>query len=214
MAIVGCGALGNIIADNLVRAGTGKLLLLDFDKVDLSNLHRQTLFTEEEIGESKVIAAQRRLEKVNSEVQIEIANTRLTRENQEQWLNNYQILIDATDSFQTSLELNAFAVQKQKPMVFGGIAGEEGNIMVYQPGGPCLACVAPQDVSDIPTAQTHGIIPTVPIAAGSIMATEALKCAVRSPFVLRKWWKFHLWETSSTFYSLEKNKRCLVCSEY
>ncbi len=214
IAVIGCGALGTIIADNLTRAGVGELFILDFDTVDESNLQRQVLFTEENIGEKKVVAAKKRLKMVNSQVLINIRDGRLTRDNQDQLLEGYDCLIDATDNIECSLLLNEFAVHNRVNMVFGGIAGEEGNIMVYQPGGPCLACIAPSDLSAVPTAQTHGIIPSLPVTTGGIMVTETLKCLLNSPSLLRRWLKFHLWDTSWRLYEIDKNPGCTICRDY
>lgn len=214
VAIIGCGALGSIISDNLARAGVGELHIFDHDVVDISNLQRQVLFTEEDIGKKKVAAATKRLSSINSQTRINTGEVIITRGNCGELLKGMDLLIDATDDIQTSLVLNEYAVRNKLPMVFGGIAGEEGNIMVYQPGGPCLACVVPLDLSAVPTAQTHGIIPSLPVVAGGIMVTEALKCLVKSPDILRKWWKFHLWKISSDLYELTKNPHCTNCRDY
>jgi len=208
--VIGCGALGNVISDCLVRSGIGFLRILDDDIVDLSNLQRQILFTMDDIGKHKVQCAGERLSQINPEIRLEMIRDRLQEDSAERFFDQMDIVVDATDSFSTSLLLNRLCVRQGIPLVFGGIAGSFGNLMTIIPKGPCLACFASDDC-EIPTARQQGMLGPLVLSAGSIMASEVLKLAVGHP-VNTQWFCMDLWKGSFRYYEVPINPHCEVCS--
>lgn len=145
--LVGCGALGTVIADALVRAGVGRLRLIDRDIVEQSNLHRQLLFTEADAAEAlpKAEAARRALRAINRDVCIECLVADFAPQNAERLADGNQVIVDGTDNFETRLLINDVAVKQSLPYVYGGAVGVTGTWFTVLPpalgGGPCLRCV-------------------------------------------------------------------------
>jgi adenylyltransferase/sulfurtransferase len=143
--LVGCGALGTALANLLVRAGLGKLRIVDRDFVEASNLQRQTLFEEADARESlpKAVAAERRLIAVNSEAKIEGVVADVTSANVHDLLGNFPLVLDGTDNFETRLLINDYAVSRNVPWVYAAVVGSYGVTMTVRPGETaCLACLA------------------------------------------------------------------------
>ncbi len=143
--LVGCGALGTALANLLVRAGLGKLRIVDRDFVEASNLQRQTLFEEADAREAlpKAVAAERRLIAVNSEAKIEGIVADLSSANVHDLLGNFPLLLDGTDNFETRLLINDYAVSRSVPWVYAAVVGSYGVTMTVRPGETaCLACLA------------------------------------------------------------------------
>jgi len=178
--VCGCGALGSVIADTLVRAGVGFVRLVDRDFVEVDNLHRQVLFTEEDAAAQlpKAVAAAARLAKVNSTVQIEPVVADLNANNIRSLADDVQLIVDGTDNFETRYLLNDYAVAQGKPWVFGGCVGAEGQTLAIVPGEtPCLACIMPEPppVAALPTCETAGVLGPIVNVIASLQAMEALK---------------------------------------
>jgi len=183
VVIIGCGALGTNIATFLVRAGIGKVRIVDRDFIEYHNLQRQILFDEEDIkaGLPKAIAAERHLRKVNSSVEIEgiVADANYT--NIERFCSSADVILDGLDNFETRLLINDVALKHKIPWVYGGAIASNGMTMTIIPGEtPCLRCVSPvlPDPGTIPTCETAGIVGTVPAVIGALQATEAIKILV------------------------------------
>ncbi|HET8524285.1 MAG TPA: ThiF family adenylyltransferase [Thermomicrobiales bacterium] len=180
---VGCGALGSASAELLTRAGIGRLTLIDRDYVELHNLQRQSLFSEEDVAEHvpKAAAAARRLEAINGEVEIRPEITDLHAGNAERLLADADIILDGTDNFETRYLINDVAVKFGIPWVYGGVIASGGSTMTIRPEEtPCLRCVFPDppEPGSVPTCDTAGVIgPAVQIVA-AIQAAEAMKLAV------------------------------------
>jgi molybdopterin-synthase adenylyltransferase len=142
--VVGCGALGTAVANLLVRAGVGRLRIVDRDFVEDSNLQRQTLFEEADAREAlpKAVAAERRLRSINSDVRVEGLVADLTPENAASLLTGFHVLLDGTDNFETRLLLNDYAVAHSTPWVYAAVVASYGVTMVIRPGQTaCLACL-------------------------------------------------------------------------
>lgn len=180
VVIIGCGALGTVQADALCRAGVGKLRLIDRDIVEASNLQRQTLFGEQDVIDAlpKAVAAQRRLQQVNSEVQVEAVVADLNPRNIEAHLQGAQCLLDATDNFEARFLVNDAAVKQGIPWIYGAAVGSYGLSMTILPGQtPCLRCVfesVPPPGSS-PTCDTAGVLAPIVNLIASIQVAEALK---------------------------------------
>ena len=180
MLVCGCGALGSVVADLLVRAGVGYLRIVDRDFVELDNLHRQVLFTEQDAAEQlpKAVAAHRRLAQVNSLVEIDSVVADVNASNIRHLTADMDVLVDGTDNFETRYLLNDLAVEQNLPWVFAGCVGAEGQTMAIIPGQtPCLSCFLPEPppASSQPTCETAGVLGPLVGVIASLQAMEALK---------------------------------------
>ncbi|MDO9045670.1 MAG: ThiF family adenylyltransferase [Methanobacteriaceae archaeon] len=177
VVIVGCGALGTVAANNLARAGVGHITIIDRDFVELSNLQRQMLFEEEDVGEPKALAAAKRLNAINSEIEIEPIVADLNHTNVQEILKDASVVLDATDNIQTRMLVNDVCVQYEIPWIYTGAIGTSGMIMNLLPDGPCLRCLYPNipQAGSLPTCDTLGVLNTATAIMGSMESTEALK---------------------------------------
>jgi len=183
VALVGAGALGSTIADLLVRAGIGRLTLIDRDYVELHNLQRQTLYTEEDVRDytPKAMAAAERLALINSSVEVRPVVADVNSLSIAQLTESADILVDGTDNFETRYLINDLAVQSGRPWVYGGVIATYGMTMTIIPGETaCLRCVFPDapDAGSAPTCDTAGVFgPSVHVIS-SLEASEAIKLAL------------------------------------
>jgi adenylyltransferase/sulfurtransferase len=196
--LVGCGALGTVLAEQLVRAGVGMLRIVDRDVVELSNLQRQTLFEESDAAESvpKAVAAERRLKRINSRVTVEPLVTDFDAVNAEE-LAGVDLILDATDNVETRYLINELAVKRGIPWVYGACVGTEGRVMTVRPGATaCLRCVFPEPpgAGELPTCDTAGVLGPAAGAVASLQAADAIKiltgnedAVVRQMLVLDVW---------------------------
>ncbi len=202
-AIVGCGALGCVIADTLARAGVGHLTIIDRDVVEATNLQRQSLFTEADAaaGLPKAEAARRRLAEVNSGVRITAHIADFTPDEATRLAgfagDPPAALLDGTDNFETRLLLNDLAVQRGVPLIYGGAVGTRGMMAVILPGeGPCLRCIMPQPPAPgtMATCDTAGVLGPVATIIGAAQAAEAIKLlAGAREVVSRTMLDFDIW---------------------
>ncbi|MDQ0215502.1 adenylyltransferase/sulfurtransferase [Oikeobacillus pervagus] len=219
--LIGAGALGTASAEMLVRAGIGKITLVDRDYVEYSNLQRQQLYTEKDAEEAlpKVIAAKRRLQEVNSEVEIEAILADMDREQFESLLQNEKIdvIMDATDNFDIRLLINDISQKFQVPWVYGACVGSYGVSFVIIPNKtPCLHCLLEQIPLGGATCDTAGIIsPAVQIVA-SFQTAEALKILTEHEEAIRKTLlSFDLWKNEWSQLNVASLKKadCPSCGE-
>jgi adenylyltransferase/sulfurtransferase len=178
--VVGMGALGCVIANHLVRAGIGRIRLIDRDIVSWSNLHRQSLYTEAdaEAGAPKAEAAAARLRLFNSEVSVEAAAADLNSRNAEKLLADADLIVDGTDHFGVRYLINDAAVKFGMPWIYGGAVGASGMTMTVLPGEtPCFRCLfpSPPPPGSADTCETAGVLPPIVDLIGSLQAMEAIK---------------------------------------
>ena len=191
--LVGCGALGSVIAESLVRAGVGRLRVVDRDVVDLTNLHRQTLFDETDArdGIPKSVAAAQKLAAINTQVTVEPMVADFNAANADELATGCDLLLDGTDNFEARYLLNDLAVQRGLPYVYGGAVGMSGAVAVTLPRtpdgataweqadvvGPCLRCLFDQAPPPgvTPTCDTVGVLGPVAWLVASYQAVEAIK---------------------------------------
>jgi len=177
--VAGCGALGCMQAMLLARAGVGRLTLIDRDYVERSNLQRQVLFDEADAAAAlpKAVAAGRRLEQVNSEIEIREVVEDLDARNVAELLGGADIVLDATDNFETRYLINDWSVRESVPWIYGAAVGSYGITMPVLPGrGACFRCIYPAPPSgDQPTCETAGVLNPVTSVVGSLQAASALK---------------------------------------
>lgn len=190
VAVVGCGATGTCVASLLARAGVGQLHIVDRDYVEPSNLQRQTLFDEADAAESlpKAVAAARKIHSFNSEIEVSADVADLTPENAAALLDRADLILDATDNFETRYLINDFAVKNGKPWIYAAAVASYGVTMNIIPGQTaCLACIFPAPPEGTAeTCDTAGILNSAVNLVASIEATEAIKFLVGAREKLRR----------------------------
>ena len=187
--VIGAGGLGAPVLQYLAAAGVGTIGVIDDDIVSLSNLQRQVLFDEDQLGKPKVFAAQQRLKLLNPFVTVLPYNRRLTAEIAEDLFAEYDLVLDGTDTFASRYVVNAACVATKTPLVWGAISQWEGQVTVFDPasGAPCFQCVfpAPPGEDQAPTCAQAGVMGALPGVVGSMMATEAIKLITGAGTVLK-----------------------------
>jgi len=182
VALVGAGALGCAIADQLVRAGIGYLRLIDPDTPEISNLQRQVLIDEDDVREQrpKALAAAAKLRRANSSVAIDPVVGRLDARNANELFSGIDIVLDGTDNFETRYLIDRTCVAARRPWVFGGVLAWGGMSFPIVPGGPCLRCaLGPEPpTGQVPTTAEVGVLCAAVATAASLEVARALKIAV------------------------------------
>jgi molybdopterin/thiamine biosynthesis adenylyltransferase/rhodanese-related sulfurtransferase len=213
--IVGAGGLGSPSAMYLAAAGVGRIGLVDFDTVDATNLQRQILYGESNVGERKLDAAWRRLHDINPHVRIETFNDRLSSRNAMPLFEPYDVILDGTDNFATRYLVNDACVFLGKPNVYGSVFRFDGQAAVFDARrGPCYRCLYPEPPPPhlVPSCAEGGVLGVLPGIVGTIQATEAIKLIVGigEPLLGRL---LLIDASSMTFRTMrvQKNAQCRVC---
>jgi adenylyltransferase/sulfurtransferase len=180
VTLCGCGALGTVLANHLVRAGVGHVRIIDRDFIETSNLQRQVLFDEQDIADNlpKAEAAARKLRQINSTITIEPVVTDIDRTNVLELCKDADVILDGTDNFEVRYLVNDVAIKLGKPWVYGGSIGSHGQTMTILPGQtPCLRCVfeAAPAPGEAGTCETAGVLGPVVTIIASLQATECFK---------------------------------------
>lgn len=216
-AIVGCGALGSMIAERLGRSGVGRLRLIDRDWVELSNLQRQALYTQNDASAAtpKSVAAKEHLAVINSDVQVEAFVEDLTFENIAAVVGDVDLIIDGTDNFQTRFLINELAIQSNTPWVHGGCLGASGQVLTIIPGKTaCFRCLLPEPPPPeaIHTCDTAGALgPAVGLVA-CWQAAEALKIlSGNAANVCHGLIMLDSWSTQTRVVKLARQENCPAC---
>jgi adenylyltransferase/sulfurtransferase len=176
--VIGAGGLGCPVLLYLAAAGVGRIVIMDGDRVDGSNLQRQVLFTEADIGQLKAEAAARRLSALNPLIEIVPIAERFTRNNALERLREVDVVVDGSDNFSTRYLVNDACVLAGKPFVYGAIQGFEGQASVFNfKGGPTYRCLFPEppEPGAVPNCSEAGVLGVLPGLIGTIQATEAIK---------------------------------------
>ncbi|MBU0639467.1 MAG: ThiF family adenylyltransferase [Planctomycetes bacterium] len=199
VTLIGCGALGSASADMLVRAGVGRVQIIDRDVIELHNLQRQTLFDEHDVAHDlpKAVAAANRLRKINSSVEVNAVVGHVDAGNAEELCEQADLILDCTDNFETRFLINDVAVKLGMPWIYAACAAAEGMVMPVLPQAtPCLRCIWP----DVPTAamsatsETAGALGPTACTVASVQSVEALKIlAGRLDDVVRKLITVDVW---------------------
>lgn len=183
VTLIGCGALGTVLANTLARAGVGYLRLCDRDFIEKNNLQRQVLFDEADIhsGLPKAEAAAAKLRRINSDITIESVVTDVTYANIESLTEDAAVILDGTDNFETRFLINDLCVKTGRPWVYGAVIGSTGLCMTIVPGmTPCLRCVfeeaPPPELN--PTCDTAGVLGSAVNVVASLQAVEAIKLLI------------------------------------
>ena len=215
--IVGTGGLGSPISLYLTAAGIGRIGIVDFDVVDSSNLQRQIVHGDSQIGELKVNSAEMRLKDLNPFIQIETFPEYISAGNIEAIAKDYDMIIDGTDNFSTRYLLNDYCVLFHKPYIYGSIFRFEGQISVFDAEkGPCYRCIFPTPPPPglIPTCGEGGVFGVLPGTIGTLQATEVIKIilGIGEP-AYGKLYLYDALEISLQEIKLRKNPSCSVCGE-
>ncbi|GHH99256.1 ThiF family adenylyltransferase [Neobacillus kokaensis] len=213
--IIGAGALGTSSAEMLVRAGVGRITMVDRDYVEWSNLQRQQLYTEKDVQDKlpKAIAAEKRLREVNSEVVIEGIVADVNGMNIEELVKNQHVILDATDNFETRLVVNDAAVKHEIPFIFGACVASYGMTFPMIPGKtPCLHCLINHLPSQNQTCDTVGVISPIVQLVTAYQVTSALKVLTGNEIVPRLQ-SFDIWKSEKAEIDVWplKNKDCPTC---
>lgn len=178
--VIGLGGLGSAAAWYLAAAGVGRLGLLDSDRVERSNLQRQTLHATPDLGQPKTVSAAAKLRALNPEIGFDLLELRATEENLPRLIAGYDFILDAADNFSTKFLISDVCVRERKPFSHAGVRGFEGQTFTYVPGGAhgCYRCLfqSPPPAALIPDQAAGGILGSVAGSLGLIQATEAVKC--------------------------------------
>jgi molybdopterin/thiamine biosynthesis adenylyltransferase len=222
VALCGCGALGTVLANSLVRAGVGFLRVIDRDFIETHNLQRQVLFDETDVSSNlpKAEAAARKLRAINSDVTVEAVVTDIDRTNIVELVADADLILDGTDNFEVRYLINDVAVKLGKPWVYGGCIGSHGQTMTIIPGDtPCLRCVIPAapGPGEAATCESAGVLgPAVNIIA-SYQAVEAIKILTgHREAINRDLIYFDIWDNNIRKFRiarLKDNGGCVCCGQ-
>ena len=215
--MVGCGALGTVLANTIARAGVGHITIVDRDYIELNNLQRQVLFDEQDIADQlpKSVAAKQKIEKINSSIHVEAVVADVNHTNIEQLAAGKDLLLDGTDNFETRFLINDVSIKLGIPWIYGAVISAMGLAMVIRPGvTPCLRCIfetiPPPGMS--PTCDTAGVLgPTVNIV-GSWQALEAMKILTGNMKDVSEYlFSFDLWDNRYQQLNVKKAKDLADC---
>ena len=178
--IIGMGGLGCPVAEFLTRAGIGSLGIVDYDKVTLSNIHRQSLYNNNDLNKFKVSIAEKKLKKINPKIKVTYHKVKLNKNNINKIAKNYNYIIDGSDNFKTKFLINDYCIKSKKFLVTGAISKFDGHIFTFNfknKETPCLRCFFQEDKisDDILNCEYEGILGTVAGIIGTIQANEILK---------------------------------------
>jgi len=217
--IVGCGAIGAAAAGLLVRAGVGRVRILDRDFVEPSNLQRQTLFDEEDARAAlpKAVAAERKLRAINSGVGVEGLVADLNPRNAKELLTGFDLILDGTDNFETRFLINDYAVQSARPWVYAAAVASYGVTMTVRPGlTPCLACLLESSANGHgleETCDTVGVLGPIVNLIASLEVAEALKLlAGREQALHGRLISCDVWSGHFQSVRVSQNPACRVCA--
>ncbi|MBI4343923.1 MAG: molybdopterin-synthase adenylyltransferase MoeB, partial [Candidatus Omnitrophica bacterium] len=216
--LIGAGGLGSPLGLYLAAAGVGRLGIVDFDKVDFTNLQRQIIHRTEDVGRLKVESAKERIAAVNPDVAVTTYNTRLSGANVMDFVKGYDVVIDGTDNFATRYLVNDACILLGRPNVYGSIFRFEGQASVFAlPTGPCYRCLFPEPPPPgmVPSCAEGGVLGVLPGVIGVIQATEALKLIIGNgePLVGRLL-LYNALKMEIRLVQLKRNPACPVCGDH
>ncbi len=213
VVVVGLGGLGSISALYLALAGVGHLRLVDQDTVELNNLHRQVLYTLDDIRYPKVEAAAQRIGLTNPNVKVEPVPKNVREDNVEEIIKDMHCIVDGLDNMRTRYLLNRACVKNEIPYVFGAAIGLEGNFSVFAPPEtPCLECVLPDLDDRLPTCETRGVLGATPGIIGAMQAMETIKLLAEMKDTLKG--KLMICDFRDMYFTtidISKTPNCPVC---
>jgi adenylyltransferase/sulfurtransferase len=209
--IIGIGGLGCASATYLSAAGVGHITLVDFDVVQLSDLNRQVLYWEEDIGEKKVFIAQKKLLKLNPAIKINPIFAKVTKENISSIIDGAEVVVDGLDNLMTRHIVNSACVKHKIPYIYGGVSRLRGMITTILPGKtPCLACFYPEGSQG---KGGLGVLGVIPALIANIQGLETIKLLIgQTPSFAGKLLRFNGNELKFRVDDIKRNEACKVCS--
>ncbi len=215
VVIIGCGALGTVIATSLVRAGVGKVRIIDRDFIEYHNLQRQVLFNEDDVKAElpKAIAAQRHLMKVNSSVEIEGVVADVNYTNIERLVNGADVILDGLDNLETRFLINDVSLKHKIPWVYGGVILSYGMTMTIVPHQtPCFRCILANPTDrEMLTCDTAGVIIPVPFIIGSLQTVETMKILIGVEGINYDLIKIDVWKGEFKRFQISRRTGCPAC---
>ena len=215
--LLGAGGLGSPAAYYLAAAGIGNLGIVDFDRVDLSNLQRQIIHSTERIGMLKTESAKKTIEALNPDVNISLYNERLDSSNIMNLIEGYDYIVDGSDNFPTRYLVNDACIMRNKTLIHGSIYRFEGQVTVFKPGdGPCYRCLYPEPPPPgmVPNCQEGGVLGVLAGVIGNLQVVEVLKLVLGiGKTLVGKLLIYDALNTEFRNLRLRKDTNCPICSE-
>jgi adenylyltransferase/sulfurtransferase len=214
VCVVGAGGIGNPVVTQLVAMGVGKLRIVDRDVIEITNLHRQHLYTEDDIGRVKVEAAADRLRKMNPGVEIEPVPTSVTKYTAESIVKGFDLIIDALDSVDARYALNDACIKHNIPIIYAGALGMLGSVTTIIPNKTaCLRCLFPAlNEEEMPACSTEGVHPSILYLVSGIQVSEAVKIITgQQPTLVNKLLYVDLNELSFEKVQIARQDECPAC---
>ena len=208
IVIIGIGALGTIALDILARAGVGKIRIIDRDIIELNNLQRQSLFTEEDIAKPKALVAREKINIINSGIEVEYHVADLDYENINLLKSN--LILDCTDNIYTRFLINDYSKKNNIPWIYASVIKSKGMTMNITNKTPCFSCIFDEPTEPLDTCDTAGIINTAPHALAAIQATEAIKILTKQDYS-KDLIHYDLWNNEVTKIKIKNKKDCKTC---
>src|SRR2546429_730798 len=215
---VGAGGLGSPASLYLAAAGVGTLGIVDFDRVDLTNLQRQVLHGTKDVGRSELASARDRLRDINPEIELKLYECRFSSDNAEQIVADYDVVVDGSDNFATRYLSNDVCVFARKPNVFGSVFRFEGQATVFAPhlGGPCYRCLFPEPPppESVPNCAQAGVLGVLPGIIGMLQAIETLKLILGiGDSLVGRLLHFDALKVKFRELNLRRDAQCPICGE-
>ena len=210
VVVIGGGGLGSNSANFLVRTGIKSIDIVDYDKVDLSNLHRTTIFTEDDVGKLKAAVLEERLRQINPEVVVRGVEKKVTKQNIESLVNHADIILDGTDNLETRFLINDVAVKHNIPWVYAGVFSTIGMVMCVIPKRtPCFKCVSP--VLPSPPVGNTPVLGILPGLIAAVQCTEAIKILLEKP--CSGLLIYDTWRQCFDQLAVQRNPACSCCAK-
>src|ERR671913_2335690 len=216
VSVIGVGGIGNPVVTQLTAMGIGKLKIVDRDVIEISNLHRQHLYTDDDIGKVKVEAALERLRKLNPQVEIEAVPTSVTTYTAENLVKGSDVVIDALDSIEARYALNDACIKQNIPLIYAGALGMVGSVCTILPNKTaCLRCMFPAlEEDEMPTCSTEGVHPSILYLVGGIQVSEAVKMIIgQKPSLVNTLLYIDLNELSFERIKMLRHDECSACGK-
>ncbi len=209
VAIIGIGALGTVAIELLARAGVRNLILIDRDIIEESNLQRQILFNQKDIGKHKVKTAQEKLKEINSNINTTIHPIHLNQNNIN-ILKEVDLILDCTDNLQTRFLLNDFSKKNKITWIYAAAIKTSGYVLPIFPSGPCLSCFLKE--TSLETCDALGVLNTITTSIAALQATLALKILLNKE-VESTLYYYNIWNQEFKKIKINKNKKCPACNQ-
>ncbi|HLC95814.1 MAG TPA: HesA/MoeB/ThiF family protein [Candidatus Nanoarchaeia archaeon] len=208
IAIVGLGAVGSVATELAARAGIGSITLFDRDRIELTNLQRQTLYTEKEVGFPKAEVAEKKLREINSEIEIQAMITDINHKNISELLADSDLILDCTDNLYTRFLINDFSRKAGIPWIYAACVSDHGNVMLTAKETPCFRCTF-QEVEGLESCDTAGILNTTSHIIAALSVHECIRYLTGS---FNEQQLFHLTGMRVSAIHTVKDKRCPACN--